>query len=326
MRSRFDRTIGPVVSVVRKAGGGIKQIFVRPDSSAQSSVPAVADRGEGADTSKAKPTKTKKKVKKPVPPKSDSMPIGLTGATSNSTGAVDTNTTKTNASTMSSIQATDGTTTKESTKSSETKSEKTSGGAGYHYFHDMANRGTAPKAQPKKLTDEEAAALSAKLEGSGGSGLSSWNTAGTWEERNHTKWAEERTKAMMVGHTVTHKSFTTKLTAIKTFKGDATVVVVRGKPRSGFDFDVTVGWESTFAGDGDDDSVKVKGTFHIPEASNDTVADDEVEYRVTVEDKKAELRSQEDLVYQYLRKELRQFFHQTFSTIDEELKKRAEGA
>ena len=68
---------------------------------------------------------------------------------------------------------------------------------------------------------------------------------------------------------------------VKTFKGDATVVMVRGKPRHGFDFDVTLAWECTFEGDGED--VKpVKGTVHIPEASRDTVDDDEVEIGMAV--------------------------------------------
>jgi len=107
------------------------------------------------------------------------------------------------------------------------------------------------------------------------------------------------------------------------------VVRVRGKPRSGFDFDVTIAWEAVFlTGDvdgltGDGEKVTVKGTLHVPEASGDTVADDEVEYAVTVEDRKADRRAQEDLVFQSLRSGLRKFLHETFSTIDVELKKRA---
>ena len=72
---------------------------------------------------------------------------------------------------------------------------------------------------------------------------------------------------------------------VKTFKGDATVVMVRGQPRHGFDFDITLTWEAEgFDGDAEDDSKKpVKGTIHIPEASRDTVDDDELEYTVSVE-------------------------------------------
>lgn len=49
------------------------------------------------------------------------------------------------------------------------------GAAGYHYWHAQANQGTAPKAQPVKLTDEEASKLAKDMEGKAGAGLSSWN-------------------------------------------------------------------------------------------------------------------------------------------------------
>jgi hypothetical protein len=107
-------------------------------------------------------------------------------------------------------------------------------------------------------------------------------------------------------------------------------VMVRGTPRHGFDFDITLNWEATgFDGDGaagDKDAKKpVKGTIHIPEASRDTVDDDELEYTVAVEDRKADRRPQEDAAYKVLKAGLREFFHQSFATIDKELKVRAQG-
>ena len=102
------------------------------------------------------------------------------------------------------------------------------------------------------------------------------------------------------------------------------MVMVRGKPRHGFDFDVTLAWECTFEGDGED--VKpVKGTVHIPEASRDTVDDDEVEYTVKVEDRKTDRRSQEDAAYDALKGGLRTFLRETFGTIDKELLAQANG-
>jgi hypothetical protein len=56
------------------------------------------------------------------------------------------------------------------------KETKKGEAVGYHYWHEQANQGTAPKAVPMKLTDAEAAVLLAKeLEGTAGGGLSSWN-------------------------------------------------------------------------------------------------------------------------------------------------------
>lgn len=119
---------------------------------------------------------------------------------------------------------------------------------------------------------------------------------------------------------------------VKTFKGDATVVMVRGQPRHGFDFDITLNWEASgFDGDADGDGAAaeskkpVKGTIHIPEASRDTVDDDELEYAVSVEDKKTDRRAQEDAAYQVLKGGLRDFFNECFATIDQELKVRAQG-
>jgi hypothetical protein len=203
------------------------------------------------------------------------------------------------------------------------KEDKTTGAGGYHYFHERANKGTAPKAEPKRLTAEEAAALAKRLEGSGGSGLSSWNTAGTWEEREHTRWAERRVAELLVGATFpAGPNASATLTKIRSFKGDATVVMVRGQPRHGFDFDVTVQWECVF-GEGEE-CVKVKGAAHVPEASRQTVDDDEVEYSVAVDDRKPEKRDAEEKAREALQTCLREFFRATFKTIDEELRRRAE--
>lgn len=60
-----------------------------------------------------------------------------------------------------------------STKAGADQAKK--GAVGYHYWHAQANQGTAPKAQPVKLTDEEARKLAKEMEGSAGAGLSSWN-------------------------------------------------------------------------------------------------------------------------------------------------------
>ena len=169
-------------------------------------------------------------------------------------------------------------------------------GAGYHYFHEQANRGTAPKAQPVKLSEAEAAALSAKLEGSGGSGLSSWNTAGTWEERTHTKWAEARVAELLKGKAIVESdAMRIALTGVKSFEGDATVVMVRGKPRHGFDFALTLTFECVVTTPKDDETETdeprtIKGAVKIPEASRDTVDDDDMSFVVDVEDRAPERR------------------------------------
>lgn len=205
------------------------------------------------------------------------------------------------------------------------KATKDKGPVGYHYWHQQANQGTAPKAAPVKLSEEEADKLAKQMSGTG-AGLSSWNKAGTWEERGHTDWAKARVEELVIGKTVDVRGGGVAVVKeVKTFKGDATVVMVRGQPRHGFDFDVTLAWECTFGGDAED--VKpVKGTAHIPEASRDTVEDDEVDYTVKVEDRKTDRRSQEDAAYDALKSGLRVFLRETFATVDKELLARAKGA
>lgn len=152
--------------------------------------------------------------------------------------------------------------------------------------------------------------------------------AGTWEERGHNDWAKARVNELIVGKTIDIPAggagAKAEVKTVKTFKGDATVVMVRGQPRHGFDFDITLTWEASgFDGD-DDDAKPVKGTIHIPEASRDTVDDDELEYTVTVEERKSDRRAQEDAAYKVLKSGLRDFFHKSFATVDKELKVRAE--
>ena len=52
-----------------------------------------------------------------------------------------------------------------------------------------------------------------------------------------------------------------------TVTGDATVAVVRGTPRHGFDFELTLKWSADWEG------AEVKGSTVVAEASMDTLAD-----------------------------------------------------
>lgn len=225
-------------------------------------------------------------------------------------------------------------------KKASESSTKTNHKGGYHYFHDQANRGTAPAAKPVRLSEAEAAALSAKLEGSGGSGLSSWNTAGTWEERTHTKWAEGRMAELLVtGDAVAETdSARVKLTSVKKLEGDATVVMVRGKPRHGFDFSLTLTFECVFKekskedGNTDDDDgnteeeafTTIKGTVKVPEASRDVLEDENVDFVCDVDEKNQKRRSKEALAVSLVKKSLEPVLLRAFGVLDAELKLRAE--
>ena len=51
----------------------------------------------------------------------------------------------------------------------------------------------------------------------------------------------------------------------------------------------------------------MRGTVRVPEASRDTVDDDEVEYTVAVENRKTERRAKEDAAYGALKKDSASF-------------------
>ena len=108
---------------------------------------------------------------------------------------------------------------------------------------------------------------------------SAWNSAGTFEEKNWTSWAKERLTHLLVATEASVGGVTLRVVEISA-KGDATVAVVRGKPRHGFDFELEMKWVSEMAGEAD-----VKGTTTILEASSDTVTDGELAVEVKVDGK-----------------------------------------
>jgi Fe-S cluster assembly iron-binding protein IscA len=329
------RTIGPVVSIVRKAGGGIKSIFSRAPSdptaareaSSSQPAPAAADRArekpsEAFRTSQhARPEGARPGSSAHAPPP---VPVGASVET-----RLDDRPATAAMASVKNSNADDG------KKASESSTMPSQGG-GYHYFHDQANRGTAPAAKPVRLSEAEAAALSAKLEGSGGKGLSSWNTAGTWEERTHTKWAEKRIGELLVTGDAIAETDAARvlLTSVKKLEGDATVVMVRGKPRHGFDFSLTLTFECVFKekkdGNTDDDDgtdeafTTIKGTVKVPEASRDVLEDENVDFVCDVDEKKPARRSKEALAVSLLKKSLEPVLLRAFGVLDAELKLRAE--
>ena len=110
---------------------------------------------------------------------------------------------------------------------------------GYHY-HEQAIRGTAP-AQPVKLSEASRRAREAR--GLGGSGLSSWNTAAPGRnERTRRAEAAARSCSKESGRRV---GCDNRVNRRKSFEGDATVVMVRGKLRHGSTrLDLTFEWSS----------------------------------------------------------------------------------
>ena len=184
--------------------------------------------------------------------------------------------------------------------------------------------------------------------------MSAWNAAGTWEERGHTDWARARLEALLC---VEHDGFIVadaaaagfvgggddeggdvraRVTSVKSCEGDASGVMIRGKPKHGVDFELKLDWSATFAceggasGDDDEDSdgeapkaIKVKGTIVVPEASRDVAEDEECYFEVKVDDRKPEHKTKEDMCVKVLKAHGEAFLVKALKTLDAELRERA---
>jgi hypothetical protein len=65
-----------------------------------------------------------------------------------------------------------------------------------------------------------------------------WNQAGTWEEKNTTEWCQSQLKQRLLETMTGNSILSTKITKVDDLNGDASVVVVSGKKRYIFDFNV----------------------------------------------------------------------------------------
>ncbi|EQC25395.1 hypothetical protein SDRG_16722 [Saprolegnia diclina VS20] len=90
---------------------------------------------------------------------------------------------------------------------------------------------------------------------------SAWNTAGTFEQRDFTKWAKGRLEELLSSVEVLHSSTTIRTKPVKDLKGDASVCVIRGKKRFLFDFEFTLEWETV--------GLNAKGKLKCHDIGND---------------------------------------------------------
>ena len=120
-------------------------------------------------------------------------------------------------------------------------------------------------------------------------GASSWNQAGTFEQRDHTtyakKWFREEALKLMVDlppktiGAIEVPQFLT-ITEVKDFKGDASTAMARGKKKYFVDIIFTLAWTFQF----DDDGATASGTALFPDVTGDAVDEgDPLECQVSVD-------------------------------------------
>jgi hypothetical protein len=75
-------------------------------------------------------------------------------------------------------------------------------------------------------------------------GASSWNTAGTWEERSMTSWGKPRLEELLLESSfeLPNELGNVKVTKVVGLEGDCSVTMARGKKKHPFDWAFSVEW------------------------------------------------------------------------------------
>ncbi|KAF8102537.1 hypothetical protein N665_0198s0237 [Sinapis alba] len=164
----------------------------------------------------------------------------------------------------------------------------------YRYWVREATSDAAPPPQPQKLTNNNDVASNAPALGS------LWNQAGTWEEKNITKWATDRLKELLgtVG-SLQFSSGKAEIIDVNRCVGDAFLVTVRNKKRVGYTYELSLKVQGEWSFE--ENTKKVKGSLDIPEFSFGELDDLEVNVKLS-EDK--ELSQQ---LKQQVRLDMKQF-------------------
>lgn len=95
---------------------------------------------------------------------------------------------------------------------------------------------------------------------------SAWNAAGTFEERDTSKWMKQQLGSKLVGMKKETDGVCIETTKLERCEGEARVLIVRGKKRAGFEFALELHWTASGAGSG-------SGVVTIEEVSETSLDD-----------------------------------------------------
>mmetsp|Transcript_43963 Transcript_43963/g.78527 ORF Transcript_43963/g.78527 Transcript_43963/m.78527 type:complete len:214 (-) Transcript_43963:292-933(-) len=150
------------------------------------------------------------------------------------------------------------------------------GDLSYSGWASSTSTSIAPAA--KKLSAAEAEHANALHKSASGSG-SLWNAAQTFEERDLTKWAKDAISSYLceVKCEANGGEVKMQVTGVESSEGDASVCVVRGKKRAGFDFKLKLKWSAQVKRADEEEAVEVTGSLRVPNFAADELGDLEME-------------------------------------------------
>eukprot|EP00042_Codosiga_hollandica_P056417 m.812524 g.812524 ORF g.812524 m.812524 type:complete len:146 (+) comp59343_c0_seq1:89-526(+) len=100
---------------------------------------------------------------------------------------------------------------------------------------------------------------------------SAWNSAGSWEERDTTKWVSAEVKARLTQAPYTAPNGDTITVTDATVTGEGRILFSRGKKRAGIDISIDAKWKGTINGQ------SASGKIAIEELSETSLEDFELQ-------------------------------------------------
>jgi tetratricopeptide (TPR) repeat protein len=83
------------------------------------------------------------------------------------------------------------------------------------------------------------------------SGVSAWNSAGTFESRDQSAWAKERIQALLSQVSCSEQGATLTVSNVKSVTGDAQIISSRGKTKRVYDYSAELEWSMKSVEDSD---------------------------------------------------------------------------
>lgn len=156
-------------------------------------------------------------------------------------------------------------------------------GAYYHFKSTPKEQAAAfkPKLLSEAQTTPRAILPAAKAPTQISAAPSAWNTGGTWEERNLTPFTHARIKESMAKEFMPFVSGALNVEA-KEWKidGDASLVLVRGKKRLGYELNISAEFKGTFQ------ETKVEGKIRVPSVDLQESKDSDFEVQYDIKEPK----------------------------------------